>query len=124
MTVKTVSQILKARYDAEDYYGQSIKMSTDICSVCDGDGVVFFLTVEENHYTKITASSTLSDWLQYTVYGTNDYESRIQCVCERFDCTWDFDKKELFISFRRNEYTLAQAFFRLQQCAYILSSLA
>ncbi len=118
-----IASLLKTYYGADDYYGEAIRMETSICLTCDGEGVVFFLTVEDGHRTKITASKTFSDWLEYTVYGTNDFRDKIQRICARFGCTWDFDKKELYILFRRNEFTLAEAYFRLTQCAYILASL-
>jgi hypothetical protein len=124
MNESKMASVLKTYYGADDYLGEAIRMETSICLTCDGEGVVFFVTAEDGHRTKITASKTFSDWLEYTVYGTNEFETRIERVCARFGCTWDFERKELYILFRRNEFSLAEGYFRLMQCAYILAYLA
>ena len=110
-------------YDADDYLGEAIRIETSLCATCDGEGVVFFLTIQDGHKTKLTANRNFSDWLEYTAYGTEYYREDIEKVCARFACTWDFDKKELSILFRRNEFSLAEAYFRLTECAFILASL-
>lgn len=90
----------------------------------DGEGSGFKLYTLDSHTCRITTDRSFSEWYGYI--STDDekrFEEFTKLICKRYGVEWDGESLTLSITFRRNEYTLAEAIMRLEGAMLFLSEL-
>ena len=117
MSIENVVSVLKRTYGA-NAYEDGLCVNANV--FFDGEGITFRVTAQEGHRTKIDTDKSFGEWFDYVTFGTENYLAEIEKVCQRFGVEWDEEKQVLSITFRRNEMTMTDAFFRMTQAVMIL----
>lgn len=89
----------------------------------EGDPVNFYFTLEDDKYVRITTNEVFSEWIADCTGDWRKAAPTIERLGSMYAVQWDPEKGRLFIRFRRNEMTLAQAVMRLQQAVFVVGSL-
>ena len=89
----------------------------------EGDPVNFYFTRETDKYVQITTNEAFSEWIASCTGDRRKAAPTIERLANMYAVQWDPEKGRLFIRFRRNEMTLAQAIMRLQQAVFVVGSL-
>ena len=110
-------ELLYSTRDCKDY----ITIHTGY--TIEGDPVSFHFIQEDDKYARITTNRSFSDWMACCTGDWKKATPTIERLAGIYAVGWDPEDGVLFIRFRRNEMTLAQAIMRLQQAVYVVGSL-
>ena len=89
----------------------------------EGDPVSFLFQQEDEKYSRLTTNRNFSAWTAWCTNGWTEAAPKIEKLAAPYGVHWDNDTGSLYIRFRRNEMTLAQAVLRLQQAVAVVGSL-
>ncbi len=87
----------------------------------DGDSMNFCLSEVAPKTLKLSTGSNVFDWLAFITFDITEYTKEINTICHRFGADWDGEN--LSITFRRNELSLAEAYFKLIELMGIVGSI-
>ena len=86
-----------------------------------GDKITFRFYLEDDKYSRIELSPNASEILA-NCSGGNSAEAIMSKLSKPYNVEYDREKCVLFIRFRRNEMTLAEAILRLEQATLVAIS--
>ncbi len=89
----------------------------------EGDAVNFIFTQEDDKYACLATNRNFSEWVAWSTGNWKKAAPKIEKLAAIHGVCWDNAEGSLFIRFRRNEMTLAEAVLRLQQAAALVGSL-
>ena len=119
--IRYLTSSLETLFDASEHGGE-LFIHSGIS--LDGEGSGFKFYVLDSHTCRITTDRSFSDWYGYISTGNEERFARFtELVCKRYGVNLDGESLTLSITFRRNEYTLAQALMRLEGAMLFLSEL-
>lgn len=87
----------------------------------DGESMNFKLEEVAPKTLKLSTTYTVLEWLAYITWDVTEYTEEINTICRRFGAEWDGES--LSITFRRNELSLAEAYFKLIEVMGIVGSI-
>lgn len=120
MYLEQVSNALDELYSTWDYFDSTIIHPK---LYFDGDGMTFLFRLESDKYAEIRLSPNFAEWMAYATNGWKKAAPRIEQLAAPYGVSWDNEAGVLYIRFRRNEMTVAQAVLRLHQAALVVGSL-
>lgn len=88
----------------------------------EGDPINFYFYQEDEKYAKLVTNENFSGWMQWCTDGQEEANAYIDRLAGIYGVKWDREHQCLFLRFRRNEMTLAQAILRLQQAVFVVGS--
>ncbi len=88
----------------------------------DGEEIYFNAEEVAPKTIKIYTDRTFWEWLAYAVVDIGYYHEEIKTVASRFGVVWNEENLELSITFKRNEMSIGQAYFRLMQVVGIVGN--
>ncbi len=89
----------------------------------DGTPINFRFYQEDSKVCRLVTGTAFSDWMAWC---TGDWEKAsrdIEALAKPYGATWDNEKGELSLRFRRNEMSVAEALIRLLQAVAVISAL-
>ena len=89
----------------------------------DGDPMNFRYQQEDEKYARIVTSHNFSEWIAWCTGNWKAAAPMIEQLAKPYGVQWDNEDGALFIRFRRNEMTIAQAILRLQQAVFVIGAL-
>ncbi len=120
MSLAEISKQLDELYTAyETYEGTGI--GTHI--YMEGDPINFIFCQEDDKYARIVTNRNFSERMAWCTNGWTKAAPTIERLAAPYGVQWDNDNGALFIRFRRNEMTIAQAILRLHQAVSVISAL-
>lgn len=87
----------------------------------DGESMNFRLEEIAPKTLKLYTAPCFLEWLAHVTIDSTEYAQEIKNICSRFKAEWDGES--ISITFKRNELSLAQAYFKLIECMGIVGSL-
>ena len=118
--LQEINDQLEKLYCTGEYWG---KVSIGTWYRIEGDPINFYFTLEDDKYARITTNQNFSEWIAWCTCGWRKATPTIERLAAMYAVQWDPEDGVLFIRFRRNEMTLAQAIMRLQQAVFVVGSL-
>jgi len=115
--IKTQLEGLYRTYPARD----CISINTHI--FFEGEPVPFLFYQEDDKYSRIVTHRNFSEWVAWSTGAWKKAAPVIQRLAQPYGVQWDNENGALYIRFRRNELTVAQAILRLQQAVFVIGSL-
>ena len=88
----------------------------------EGDPINFLFSQEDEKYSVIRTNDNFSEWMAWNTDGWSRKASIIEEIAAYYDVRWDNEHGRLFIRFRRNEMTVAQAIMRLLQAVFVIAA--
>ena len=89
----------------------------------EGDPINFLFYQEDNKYARIATNNNFSEWMAWCTDGWRKKAPVIERLARPYGVQWDNEEGRLFIRFRRNEMSIAQAILRLQQAVFVVGSM-
>lgn len=86
----------------------------------EGNPVNFIFNEENDKYSHISTSNNFSEWIAWRTNGWTKAAPRIEKIASFYGVQWNNETGSLYIRFRRNEMTVAQAVIRLQQAVAVV----
>ena len=122
MDLKEIERALSELYATSDHFGKTV---INPSLFLDGDGTVFFFTLEENKYMRIETDDNFEAFFeQISEIERDDYWKYVERINKRYGTEWDQEKRRIFIRFRRNDMSIGEAVTRLHQAVMLLSGLS
>ena len=120
MILQDINRRMEMLYRTFDSY-EGIGIVTGI--TYEGDPVNFQFCQEDDKYARITTNRNFSEWMEWCTGDWQAAAPKIERLAAPYGVQWDSEEGKLFIRFRRNEMTLAQAVLRLQQAVAVVGAL-
>lgn len=89
----------------------------------EGEPVNFRFYREDEKYSRLVTTSNFSEWMACCTGDWKKAAPLIDQLAKPYGAAWDKEEGALYLRFRRNELTLAQAVMRLQQAVAVVSAL-
>lgn len=121
MFLKEVSETLDCLYNSKELHDHTVIFPK---VRFDGDSMFFRFRLEEEKYCLLETSDNFGEWLACcTPDGWKEAAPVIRRLAQPYGVDFDPATGRLFIRFRRNALTLAQAVLRLEQAMLVTGSL-
>lgn len=120
MILADISRQLDTLYGTSDL-AEGIRIGTHISF--EGERMNFLFRQEDEKYSRITTNRNFSEWMAWCTGSWRAAAPMIEQLAKPYGVQWDNDEGALFIRFRRNEMTVAQAVLRLQQAVFVIGAL-
>lgn len=89
----------------------------------DGTPVNFRFYREDNKFSVISTDGNFSEWMANCTGDWKKASPVIRSLAKIYGASWDNESGTLYLRFRRNEMSVAQAVIRLQQAVAVIGSL-
>lgn len=89
----------------------------------EGDPVNFRFEQEDGKFSRLSTGPVFSEWIAWSTGSWRQAAPTIEALAKPYGVSWDNENGVLFLRFRRNEMTVAQAILRLQQATAVVSAL-
>lgn len=89
----------------------------------DGDPVNFRFCQEDDKFSRLSTGPNFSEWIASATGNWKAAAPVIEVLAKPYGVGWDNENGALYLRFRRNEMTVAQAVLRLQQAVAVISAL-
>lgn len=89
----------------------------------EGEHIHFRYQQEDEKYARIATDRNFSEWMAWCTGSWRAAAPIIEQLAKPYGVQWDNENGALFIRFRRNELTVAQAVLRLQQAVFVIGAL-
>lgn len=119
MILEDINEQLDRLYDT---YALRDSISIATGYTIEGDPINFLFHQEDDKYACITTNDNFSEWMAWSTDGWCAKAPMIERLARPYGVRWDIENGRLFIRFRRNEMSIAQAVLRLQQAVFIIGS--
>ena len=120
MILEEINRQLSRLYCTNDL-SDSISIGT--WYTIEGDPINFHFYQEDDKYSRITTNENFSQWMACCTNGWSEKAPVIEQFAGLYGVKWDNNKGQLYIRFRRNEMSIAQAVMRLQQAVFVIGSM-
>jgi hypothetical protein len=120
MILEDISNQLDSLFCTYDALG-GISIGTSISF--EGDPTNFLFQQEDDKYARITTNRNFSEWMADCTSGWMKAAPRIEELAKPYGVQWDNENGALFIRFRRNEMSVAEAVMRLYRAVSVVGSL-
>lgn len=120
MILADISSRLDMLYCTHDL-ADGISIGTHISF--EGDRMNFLYRQEDEKYARIVTNRSFSQWIACCTGNWKAAAPMIERLAKPYGVEWDNENGALFIRFRRNEMTVAQAVLRLQQAVFVIGSM-
>ena len=119
MILEEISEQLDKLYCTSDLKGT---VSIGTWHTIQGDPINFICYQEDTKYSRIATNDNFSEWMACCTGGWRNKATAIEAIAHPYGVQWDNEEGRLFIRFRRNEMSIAQAIVRLQQAVFVVGS--
>lgn len=89
----------------------------------EGDPVNFRFYQENDKVSRLVTCPGFSEWMAWCTGNWKEAAPAIEALAKPYGVAWDNENGALYLQFRRNEMTIAQAILRLQQAASVICAL-
>lgn len=89
----------------------------------EGEPINFRFYQEDEKYSLLVTNPNFSNWMAWCTGDWKKAAPIINALAKPYGAAWDSENGTLYLRFRRNEMTLAQAVLRLQQAAALVCAL-
>ena len=89
----------------------------------EGDPVNFQFLQEDDKYSCLATNRNFFEWMVWCTGDLKKASPQIEKIAAIYGVGWDADAGRLYIRFRRNEMTIAQAILRLQQTVSVVGAM-
>ena len=89
----------------------------------EGEPVNFRFYQEDEKYARLVTNPVFSQWMAWSTGNWKAAAPEIEALAKPYGVAWDNENGTLYLRFRRNEMTLAEAVLRLQQAAAVVCAL-
>ena len=89
----------------------------------EGDPVNFLFQQEDDKYSRLATNRNFFEWMAWCTGDLRKAAPKIEKIAAIYGVQWDAVAGRLYIRFRRNEMTLAQAVLRLQQAVSVVGAM-
>lgn len=89
----------------------------------EGEPVNFRFYQENEKYARLVTGPNFSEWMAWCTGNWKKAAPMIEALAKPYGVAWDNENGALFLRFRRNEMTMAEAVMRLQQVAAVVCAL-
>lgn len=89
----------------------------------EGQPINFRFEQEDGKFSRLVTTGNFSEWM---AWATGDWKKAapvIEALAKPYGVAWDNENGALYLRFRRNEMSIAQAILRLQQAVCVISAL-
>ncbi len=89
----------------------------------EGQPINFRFHQENEKFSRLVTTPNFSEWM---AWATGDWKKAapiIEALAKPYGVAWDNENGVLYLRFRRNEMSIAQAVLRLQQAVCVISAL-
>ena len=118
--LKEIDKQLETLYEGYDD-GAALGIRTHMR--LEGEPMNFRFYQEDEKYARLVTSSNFSEWMAWCTGSWKKAAPMIEALAKPYGVAWDNENGALFLRFRRNEMTLAEAVMRLQQAAAVVCAL-
>lgn len=119
--LKDIDKQLEKLYSAYES-GSAIAIATHM--YIEGDPINFIFTMEDNKFSRLTTVPAFSEWMANSTGAWKKAAPSIQALASIYGVSWDNENGALFLRFRRNEMSVAEAVMRLQQAVAVVCMLS
>ena len=89
----------------------------------EGEPMNFRFYREDEKYARLVTAPGFAEWMAWCTGNWKKAAPMIEALAKPYGVAWDNENGALFLRFRRNEMTMAQAVMRLQQAAAVVCAL-
>lgn len=118
--LKEIREQLDTLYSAYDN-GADIGIRTHM--YLEGDPVNFLFYQEDDKFSRLVTPPVFAEWMAWCTGDWKKAAPAIEALAKPYGVAWDNENGALFLRFRRNEMTVAQAILRLQQAVAVICAL-
>ena len=118
--LKEISKQLDTLYRAYDD-GTAIGIWTHM--YLEGEPINFRFYREDDKFSRLVTGPAFSEWMAWCTGDWKTAEAAIEALAKPYGVAWDNKNGALYLRFRRNEMTVAQAIMRLQQAVAVVCAL-
>ena len=118
--LKEINRQLDTLYRAYGDRGE-IRIWTHI--YIEGDPVNFIFSQEDNKYSRLTTPPVFAEWMAACTGNWRKAAPAIEKLAASYGVAWDNENGALYLRFRRNETSIAEAVIRLHQAVAVVSAI-
>jgi len=89
----------------------------------EGEPINFRFYQEDGKYARLVTHPNFSNWMAACTGDWNKAAPMIDTLAKPYGAAWDSENGALYLRFRRNEMSVAQAVMRLQQAVAVVCAL-
>lgn len=89
----------------------------------EGDPINFRFYQEDRKVSRLVTGPGFSEWMAWRTGNWKQAAPVIEALARPYGVSWDNENGALYLRFRRNEMTVAQAIMRLQQATAVICAL-
>lgn len=90
----------------------------------DGDGCTMIFESEDNKYIRISSDENFEAFTeQVFIECYEEYKEYVSDINERYGTLWDPRRRQLYIRFRRNDMSIAEAVTKLHGAMMLVAAL-
>lgn len=115
-----ISKQLDTLYAACDH-GDFVGISTHM--TLSGDPMNFRFYREDDKFSRLVTTPNFSEWMACATGNWKEAAPTIEALAAPYGVKWDNENGALYLRFRRNELSVAQAILRLQQAVALVCAL-
>ncbi|MBQ8893990.1 MAG: hypothetical protein IJ043_06225 [Clostridia bacterium] len=116
----TISKQLDTLYRG---YGDGLGLSIQTHMYLEGDPINFRFYQEDSKFSRLVTPPVFSEWMAWCTGDWKKAAPAIEALAKPYGVSWDNENGVLYLRFRRNEMTIAQAILRLQQAVAVVCAL-
>lgn len=104
-------------------YGDRGEIRIRTNTYIEGDPVNFIFLQEDNKYSVLTTPPVFAEWMAFSTGNWRKAAPAIERLAAPYGVMWDNENGALYLRFRRNEISIAEAILRLRQAVAVVSAL-
>ena len=89
-----------------------------------GDPMNFIFIQEDDKFSRLTTTANFAQWMACATGDWKKAATTIEALAAPYGVKWDNENGALYLRFRRNELSIAQAILRMQQAAAVVCALS
>ncbi len=89
----------------------------------EGEPINFRFYQQDDKHSRLVTCPAFSEWMAWCTGDWKKAAPAIEALAKPYGVAWDNENGALFLQFRRNEMTVAQAIMRLQQAVAVVCAL-
>ena len=118
--LKQINEQLDTLYHA---YALSTGIGIQTHIYLEGQPINFRFEQEDGKYSKLVTTGNFAEWMAWATGDWKKAAPTIEALAKPYGVGWDNENGALYLRFRRNEMSIAQAVLRLQQAVFVVSAL-
>ena len=89
----------------------------------EGEPINFRFYQEDDKYARLVTNANFAEWMACYTGNWKKASPMIEALARPYGVVWDNENGALYLRFRRNEMTMAEAVMHMQQAAAVVSAL-